>query len=932
MGLLDFLRKREPNSFAMTETMWGYVSEGASSFKEGYEKGKAGGNKLEYAVTMQVDNFKEFAVPSGRKAAMTGHMSCKNLYGERLAIRDGEYGLYLVDPDTGQRRITYIFKFTPNDGREYQFSGYKVIVHEPWSADLLEDQTTLYATITRLDSKEIVARGIIHYHVEDFAEMLASIRVPEDDTLANRAIMANRFFAFVSKEVSEYTGELSACYRADYSNLVVSGFAASAGSEAEFFLFSGAHDRGFPWGDNVSFADIGLVVRVGPAWRRFALTERAIDGLDLLVSEGAFRYEGPLYEIIDGYQVSFRELHQEGVSAGVSSRLRKVDAKIALEFASTKIDTKRIPISLDREKAKQLSGDLGKQITESGILKHFKEQEQSYPGLGYTVAIHRLRDVKGDLVVGGTRYAVTAQRTIGEGEFGTIVGLRRPRLYYNYFCALEPTADQFRIQVRSGVLATLSSDLLVNATEQVLGDVIGQVSRMDLVVTGGRSEDIVAEDRDRLMIPAEDVLEINNDHFPTATFQRRVVVLPGLGGGLALALEEDMSVINLEPIASDQSATVAAVSDPDRFEALDRVLESTRFFTLLDDAQKRSGKSKDQFSVVVKPNFSFMYSLTDISTFTDPKLVEHLIDRMHERGYRNLAVAEAQSTYAVLFTNRDVPTLAKYIGLSGRNYKIVDLSENTVPHDFGKTLGRHEVHPAWRDADFRISFAKNKTHSYAFYTLTIKNIYGALPRRNKFKEYHCNDKMGIYAPAIDFIEAFPIHYGLIDAYFSADGPFGIFADSEPNFTSTVIGGDSVVAVDWVGASKMGYDPMISDYMKMAVERFGKPRITLVGNHSTYRGWRNVPDIISKTAFGIMDRNYLFGNFLYSVMGTMDPFFTFKPDEVSRRIGRLLSQPMRKVLFRWVHGSEEQLTPAHLRKMLDPKQQEYMKKLVESLFE
>ena len=33
----------------------------------------------------------------------------------------------------------------------------------------------------------------------------------------------------------------------------------------------------------------------------------------------------------------------------------------------------------------------------------------------------------------------------------------------------------------------------------------------------------------------------------------------------------------------------------------------------------------------------------------------------------------------------------------------------------------------WRDADFRVSFAKNKTHTRAWYTLCIKNIYGALP-------------------------------------------------------------------------------------------------------------------------------------------------------------------------------------------------------------
>jgi len=37
-----------------------------------------------------------------------------------------------------------------------------------------------------------------------------------------------------------------------------------------------------------------------------------------------------------------------------------------------------------------------------------------------------------------------------------------------------------------------------------------------------------------------------------------------------------------------------------------------------------------------------------------------------------------------------------------------------------------------------------------------------------------------------------------------------------------------VAVDWIAASKMGIDPMISPYMKLAVGAFGKPEISLSG--------------------------------------------------------------------------------------------------------
>ena len=921
----------DPNDFEMTETMWGYVAEGATSFKKGYEEGKRQGNKLQYEVTLHVDNFKEFKSPSGRRAPMTGWVTCKNLFGEKLPIRNGEYGLYSIDPETGQRRITYKFDFTGQDGREYHFSGYKVIVHdEPWTFDLLEDQTTLYATISRVDDAErtVVAQGIIHYHVEDFPHMVLSIRTPKDDTIANRVRMAGKFFAFVSKEISEYFQEVNPFYVAEYSNLVCKGISKADGKDIEFFLFSGVHDKGFPWGDNVGFSDIGLVLREGDTWRRFALTEHAIETLKLRLSEGIYQYKGPVYELTSGYQTSFKEMHQNDLP----SHLRKVSAELALRFTPKEVDIRNIPFELDGRKLDRLPKELKKRIKKSRFFQNLKKRRGDFAGLGYTTQIYRLTEIDGDFVVNGVHYPIQRERTLGEGEFGRLAGLRRPTLYYNYFCAIEPETDLFRIQVRSGVLRTLSADLLVSESEQIIGDILGQISRMDLLIKGEQGEGMETEEGDRLIVPQEDVLEINNDHYPTATFQRRIVVLPGIDGSRALALEEDMNVIDLEPIKSHKTATVAAIKDPDRFRALDQVLEETGFFNVLDEAQSNSSKTKDEFSIIIKSNFSFMYSLTDISTFTDPSLVEHLIDKIHERGYRNIAVAEAQSTYTVFFTNRDVPTLAKYIGLRGKNYRVIDLSENTEAHDYGRTLGSHKVHPAWRDADFRVSFAKNKTHSYAYYTLTIKNIYGALPMKNKFKEYHCNKELGIFIPTIDFIDEFPIHFGLIDAYISADGPFGIFADVEPNFTSTIIGGDNIVAVDWVGASKMGYDPMISKYMQLAVERFGKPKIRLIGDHSTYPGWRNVPEVISKAAFDIMDRNFLFGDFLYSAAGTMDPFFTFTPDEVSRKIARLFTRPIRKVLFEWVRGRKENLTRDDLKKLLEPEQWEYMEKLIKTLFE
>jgi uncharacterized protein (DUF362 family) len=355
-----------------------------------------------------------------------------------------------------------------------------------------------------------------------------------------------------------------------------------------------------------------------------------------------------------------------------------------------------------------------------------------------------------------------------------------------------------------------------------------------------------------------------------------------------------MDTLNLGSIQSDRVVKAAAIKGPDKFRNLDEVLEKTDFFKKLEEEWKRSGKDREDFAILVKPNFMFMYSTNDPSTYTDPQLIEHLLHRLFERGYRNLGCAEARSTLGTFFTNREVKTVARHIGLAEKHYRIVDLSEDLEEFLFAGKLGKHCVNREWKNADFRIVFAKNKTHSYAFYTLAIKCVYGALPREDKFLEYH--HQRDIFSTTIEFLRHFPVHFALIDAHISADGPFGIFADKNPNGTETIIGSEDPVAADWIGASKMGLDPMVSEYMKLAVEAFGKPQIHMTGDRSLYPNWVNVTDAIPLFAFGVLDRNYYFGNLFYSLFAYMDDFFHYKDPRLAIRIGRILAGPLKSLFF------------------------------------
>ncbi len=964
---------KQSSELHFTERMWGYLSEDAVSFEEGYLRGKEAGNRLEYEAAIDIEDLDALiAGPDGsngdaaaRHVPMAGWVSCGTLFGEKRPMQKGAtFGLYWRDAASGERRMSYDFQVVGKDKTVFTFNGFKRIAHDPGTFDILRDHTTLYATLQWMEGGvKKRALGVIYFHpATDLVPMLLSIFLPKTgnplDLISGlvhtdwkeRLATATRFFLFVSGEASEeYLAPLiPQKYEAEYRNWVCRGTCAEGSAAHEFFLFSGVHPSGFPWGGDDGFSDIGLILKdASGSMRRFAISDRSIQNLALdfkFQAQGACTYSGSLFEIVDGYQVSFTDMHRQPLP----EHLREIEARLNLTFTPQFVGSKNVPFEVGLQRLKEfLAGFQDKPAILGGfdwvsqLLKIAAEWLKALGPLGYTADIYKLSNVVGSIDLGGTAYRIVSEETLAEGEYGKLAAFTTPALYYKYFCAVEPANsasadDAFRVQVRSGALRSAAGGSFAHWVNEFAGKIVGSLAYMDLQVVsapdGSLRETLIEprEKADALILPSAQLLEINNNHYPGhRIFERRIVALPGTQQKEALAMEEDMSVLDLTPSGTERRTRVAAVRNGDRFFALDQVMEATGFFDVLERAFEKARverqKTREAFSIVIKPSLSFMYSLADASSYTDPALVRHLIRRIYDRGFRNITVAEAQSTYATFFTNRDVRTLARYAGYLGENYEITDLSENYVTYTSpaaSAAAGRpvlRDVHPVWRDADFRISFAKNKTHSYAFYTLTIKNIYGALPRSNKFKEYHCNRaEFGdepIYTPAVELLQDFPVHFGFIDAYLSGDGIFGVFADPKPDFTGTVIGGEDLVAVDWIGASKMGLDPRLSTYMQLAVRAFGKPEITLIGDHSLYEDWQNVPLFLPGTTTLLMDRNYSWGLVIYAAFSMMDPFFSFKMEGKGLELIRLFSLPVRKALLEAVRMGE--LSWEAVASLLDP---------------
>jgi uncharacterized protein (DUF362 family) len=284
-----------------------------------------------------------------------------------------------------------------------------------------------------------------------------------------------------------------------------------------------------------------------------------------------------------------------------------------------------------------------------------------------------------------------------------------------------------------------------------------------------------------------------------------------------------------------------------KFDLLDAALEEVEFPDLIEEMLHVTGKPKDKFLVLVKPNLGMFFG--DVLTITDPRLVEYLVDKLHDLGYRNVVLGEAQNAFCKWLKNREIPEIAKAAGYDfqtpkGRKYDFVDLAEGEMGGHFPAEYSHSDIPISkyWVEADFRISFAKNKTHEQYYYTLCLKNLLGALPKWDKHLDYH--SRLKVFDVCLELHRQYPAHFNIIDAYVSSHGNAGAQVATPIN-TDTIIAGANTILVDWAGALKMGLDPYLSPLNKKALDLIGLPnKYQVVGSLARYEGWRNVHPLIA----------------------------------------------------------------------------------------
>ena len=282
---------------------------------------------------------------------------------------------------------------------------------------------------------------------------------------------------------------------------------------------------------------------------------------------------------------------------------------------------------------------------------------------------------------------------------------------------------------------------------------------------------------------------------------------------------------------------------PDLFAKLSvfkEVLDESGLRALLEARAAAVGKPVRDLRIAVKPTFMLGYHHKDMSPLTDPELVEELARYINDCGCTDIAVVEQRNIYDHFYLNRAVADVARYLGFNSPLYRVVDVSEEQVPHSYARGLGQYSVSRTWKEADFRISFGKLRSHPVELVYLSVANVEGLGTRCDEF--IFAERQTERHTANLMLLDHFPPNFALLDGYDRVpDGMLGMMGCPRPKSPMRFYAGEDAMAVDLVAARHIGMKEVRdSSCLREACHWFGDPSesIQVIGPNAPIRGWRS----------------------------------------------------------------------------------------------
>ncbi|MBM4015774.1 MAG: DUF362 domain-containing protein [Planctomycetes bacterium] len=280
-------------------------------------------------------------------------------------------------------------------------------------------------------------------------------------------------------------------------------------------------------------------------------------------------------------------------------------------------------------------------------------------------------------------------------------------------------------------------------------------------------------------------------------------------------------------------------------------LRHAGFYEAVENAQIKSGKRRELFEVVCKVDFMRgVKRETEPLSYVDPRLVAQLFNGLLDRGFRILRVVETRNELSRYLANRSVKQVGNALGYDESCYELKDLADDLVPLDVGAS-GKRPTGRMWKQADFRIVFAKARTDEQWGPALVLWNLWHVLTTSDLLSLEQGQEAGDL---ALTLLEKLPVHFALIDAVHARDGapggtfPFELLKAVMPaaptaamaHRPGTLVAGSDPLAVEAAGHRLQGLDPLVDPMCLRKLRKLtGWKAPSEADALPTYVGWKGV---------------------------------------------------------------------------------------------
>jgi uncharacterized protein (DUF362 family) len=249
--------------------------------------------------------------------------------------------------------------------------------------------------------------------------------------------------------------------------------------------------------------------------------------------------------------------------------------------------------------------------------------------------------------------------------------------------------------------------------------------------------------------------------------------------------------------------TVGIERGEEAYETTARLLDRLNFWV--------TGKT-----VLLKPNLTTVSSAESGIT-TDVGVCRAILERL-ERCRILIGEGSGGADTWTAFEQNGYVDLARRFDAKLVNFDEMEVVRKPVP----APLHFNEL-PLARtlfEVDYIISAAKLKIHSLAQVTLSLKNMFGCVPRSEKLR-VHPHINKGI----LDIAQVIYPDFSVVDGIVGNERDE---VNSFPVSSRIVLAGEDALSVDFVGARCMGVDPEEVEHLRRGTELFGPRAIEVLG--------------------------------------------------------------------------------------------------------